>query len=270
MKSWCVALLAFTLALGCQKKNGGGAAQAGFTVSGVVLEKLDTPDGSYLRIGAEGGEVWARVPTADLAEGASVSVVRAQEMRNWESQRLQRTFDRLYIGSIDSPGQTVPQGGASETAQKPPSGAVPRGTVDGARQGAPDEMPQGMAQGIRQMGDRAAVPVSVPLLQKATGADGRTVAEILTNGPSLKGKTVSVRGQVVRVTTGLKVPNVSGGTWIHVQDGTGNQAQDTHDLTVATDEDVKVGDVLVLQGKVTMDDTGVLGGRVIVQGAKKR
>jgi hypothetical protein len=75
---------------------------------------------------------------------------------------------------------------------------------------------------------------------------------------------------VVRATAGLKVPNVAGGTWIHVQDGTGDPKLDTHDLTVATDEDVKVGDVLLLQGRVTMDDTGVLGGRVIVQGAKKK
>jgi hypothetical protein len=269
MKSWCVALLAFALALGCQKKSDGGAAHEGFTVSGVVLEKLDTPDGSYLRIGAEGGDVWARVPATDMVEGASVSVVRAQEMRNWESAGLQRTFDRLYIGSIDAPNQVASQGGVPGTAKMPPGGAA-GGTADGVRQGAPSEMPQGMAQGIRQMGDRTAARVSVPLLQKAPGTDGRTVAEILANGPSLKGKTVSVRGQVVKATAGLKVPNVVGGTWIHVQDGTGDHNQGTHDLTVATDEDVKVGDVLVLQGKVTVDDTGVLGGRVIVQGAKKK
>jgi hypothetical protein len=252
---------ALVLAFGCQKKNDGAVAQEGLAVSGTVLEKLDTPDGSYLRIGADGGEVWARAPATDLAEGASVSIVRAQEMRNWESAGLQRVFDRLYIGSIESigtPGQAAPQGGAPDAARRPPGGA-------------PAEMPQGMAQAARQMtGGQMAGGAAVAPMPKARGADGRTVAEILANGPSLKGRTVSVRAQVVKVTSGLKVPNVTGGTWIHVQDGTGDHRQGTHDLTVATDEDVKVGDVLVLQGKVTMDDTGVLGGRVIVHGAKKK
>jgi hypothetical protein len=127
-----------------------------------------------------------------------------------------------------------------------------------------------MAQAIRQMGDRAATGLSVPPMQKAPGPDGRTVAEILANGQALRGKTVSVRGQVVRATTGLKVPSIPGGTWIHIQDGTGDPNQDTHDLTVTTDEEVKVGDVLLLQGKVTMDETGILGGRVVVQGAKRK
>jgi hypothetical protein len=256
--------LAFALALafGCQKKNDGAGVQEGLAVSGTVLEKLDTPDGSYLRIGAESGEVWARVPTTDLAEGEGVSVVRAQEMRNWESAGLRRVFDRLYIGSIEGAG---PQGQTQGQAQG-----------QAAPQGAPAEMPQGMAQAARQMADRAgsgagvAGVAAVTPMPKAQGADGRTVAEILANGPTLKGKTVSVRAQVVKVTSGLKVPNVIGGTWIHVQDGSGDHNQGTHDLTVATDEDVKVGDVLVLQGKVTMDDTGVLGGRVIVHGAKKK
>jgi hypothetical protein len=245
---------AIALAFGCQKENDGAAAQGGLAVSGTVLEKLDTPDGSYLRIGAEGGEVWARVPTADLAEGARVSVVRAQEMRNWESANLRRVFERLYIWSIEG--------------------------MDKPGQGAPAEMPQGMAQAARQMAARqttggaggatVTTVAAVASMPKAQGADGRTVAEILANGPSLKGRTVSVRAQVVKVTSGLKVPNVSGGTWIHVQDRTADRNQGTHDLTVATDEDVKVGDVLVLQGKVTMDGTGVLGGRVIVHGAKKK
>jgi len=246
MKSWCVALFALVLVFGCQKKADGVVAPTGFTVSGVILEKLDAQDSSYLRIGTESGEVWAKVPPTDLAQGADVSVVQAQEVLNWESPKLQRTFDRLYIGKIEAQGA---------------AGVAP--------QGMGSDVPQGMAQAMRQMGDGAAAGASVPKQQKAPGADGRTIAEILANGQSLNGKTVSVRGQVVRATPGLNVPNIAGGLWVHIQDGTGDPAQGTHDLTVATDEDVKVGDILVFQGNVTTDGAGFLSGRVIVQGAKK-
>jgi len=249
MRYWWMPPLVLIVMIGCQNKTDGAAASAiGVSVSGVILEKLDAAPDSYLRLQTDQGEVWAKVPIADLETGSSVKIVRAQEMRQWDSPKLQRTFDRLYLGQLETQGQ-----------------AISPGTIHGGAL----EAPQGMAQTMGQMGESGvSAGVSVPKLDRAPGADGRTVAEIVINGLSLKDKTVSVRGQVVRATQGLKVPNVVGGTWIHIQDGSGDQAKGTHDLTLATDEAVNVGDILVLQGKVTIDDSGFLGGRVIVQNAK--
>ncbi|MDR0499160.1 MAG: hypothetical protein LBH03_05445 [Holophagales bacterium] len=248
MRSLLIPPLVMSVMVGCQNKTDSAAlVDVGFSVSGVILEKLDAAPDSYLRLQTDQGDVWAKVPMTDLDEGSSVKIVRVQEMRQWESSKLQRMFDRLYLGQLETQRQTI----SPETIH---GGAV--------------GVPQSMAA-IGQMGE-SGVPVSAVNLKldRAPGADGRTVAEIVSNGLSLKDKTVTVRGQVVKVTSGLKVPNIVGGTWIHIQDGTGDQAKGTNDLTVATDEVVNVGDILVLQGKVTIDDSGFLGGRVILQNTK--
>jgi len=253
-------LLAIALVLafvgGCQKKTDDAAvASAGLTVSGVLLEKQDADPDSYLLLQTDQGEVWARIPMAGLIIGSNVTVVGAQEVRGWESAKLQKTFDRLYLGRLEMQNQAISPDSAH-------GGANPMNAT-------PHSMPQDRAHAMGQMGEGLLENANVPKLQKAPGADGRTVEEIIANGRSLQGKTISVRGQVVKVTSGLRVPNIVGGSWVHIQDGSGSQAKGTHRLTVATDETVSVGDVLVFRGAVKIDDTGMLGGRVIVQGAKK-
>jgi hypothetical protein len=257
MYSWLISPLFLTIALataiGCQKKSDNEAAVGiGHTVSGVVLEKLDADPDSYLRLQTGDGEAWAKIPLTGLVIGTNVNVVQAQEVRQWESPKLQRTFDRLYLGRLDFQVQAVPQGTALTSSV----------IHQGGHQGMTQQMPQAM--GHPGQADAAVIPK----IDKAPGADGRTVADIVANALSLQGKTVSVRGQVVRATTGLRVPNVAGGTWIHIQDGSGDPAAGTHNLTAATDEAAKVGDILLLRGSIKIDDSGMLGGRVIVQGAK--
>ena len=238
--------------LGCQKDNGeaGGPAVGvpGLSVSGVVLEKLDADPDSFLRLKTDQGEVWDKISLTGLIIGSKVNIVQVQELRHWESPRLQRTFDRLYLGRLDFQGQAIVQESIHGGDSPQPQANVPAHGHGGA-------LPM--------------MDATIPKLDKAPGADGRTVEEIVNNGSSLQGRTVLVRGQVVRVTSGLTVPNVSGGTWIHIQDGSGDRTKGTHSLTIATDENLKVGDVVTMRGTVKIDDSGFLGGRVIVQGAKK-
>ena len=87
--------------------------------------------------------------------------------------------------------------------------------------------------------------VKVP---KATGPDARTVEEIVSGSAKLKGKTVVVRGTVVRFTSG-----VLGKNWAHLQDGSGSAAQNTHDVLVTTQDNAKIGDVVVAKGVVRTD-----------------
>ena len=83
---------------------------------------------------------------------------------------------------------------------------------------------------------------------KATGPDARTVAEISAKSADLKGKTVAVRGKVVKFT-----PAVLGKNWIHLRDGTGSAADGTNDLVVTTKDEAKVGDVVLVKGVVQTD-----------------
>lgn len=82
-------------------------------------------------------------------------------------------------------------------------------------------------------------------------AGGTRIADIHANAKDLSGKTVTVRGKVVKVT-----PGVMGKNWIHIHDGTGSDA--TADLTVTTDATVKVGDLVLVKGTLaTNKDFGV-------------
>ena len=85
-------------------------------------------------------------------------------------------------------------------------------------------------------------------VERARAADARTVAEVVAGPAALKGKTVTIRGQVVKMSSGILGKN-----WIHLQDGTGSAAKGTHDIVVTTKDTTAVGDVINASGTVRTD-----------------
>ena len=83
---------------------------------------------------------------------------------------------------------------------------------------------------------------------KASGPDAHTVAEINTKRVELKDKTVVVHAKVVKFT-----PDVLKKNWIHLRDGTGSDADYSNDVLVTTNEQAKVGDVVLVKGVVRND-----------------
>ena len=83
---------------------------------------------------------------------------------------------------------------------------------------------------------------------KASGPNARTVAEVITKRVELKDKTVLVRGKVVKFT-----PEILNKNWIHLRDGSGSASDNTHDVIVTTNDQVKAGDVVVVKGVVRID-----------------
>src|SRR6476660_2902712 len=81
---------------------------------------------------------------------------------------------------------------------------------------APVRSATGGDLGAMQRGRANAKDVGDVKVPKATGADARTVAEIITDRTRLKGKTVAVRGKVVKFTSA-----VMGKNWVHLRDGSG-------------------------------------------------
>ena len=100
---------------------------------------------------------------------------------------------------------------------------------------------------------------------KASGPDGRTVAEIITKRAELKNKTVVVRGKVVKFNAQILKMN-----WVHLRDGTGSETDGTNDLLLTTSEQVKVGHVVVMKGVVHVDKDFGMGYayQVLVEEAK--
>lgn len=110
-----------------------------------------------------------------------------------------------------------------------------------------------------------ATDASPQILSKATGPDARTVAEVYRDRAGLKGKTVSVHGLAVKVSSGIL-----GHNWVHLRDGSGSPASQDNDLVVTTTEDVKADEQVTAQGTVHLDKDLGSGYRfpVLVEDAK--
>ncbi len=235
-----VLLVALTVA-GCKKKESalpvaggeGAPAEAAGAIKGKVLERLDAPPYSYLKLQTAQGETWAAVPKTDVAVGADATVQGAMPMSGFESKTLKRKFDVVYFGTLGGPGGEV-----APAAMPGPGGGMGGGDMQGN--------PAGMAaqHAAAAAGPSEAADVKVP---KASGADARTVAEIYAQKTALKEKAVTVRGKVVKFNEGIMNRN-----WIHLRDGSGASGKD-NDLTITTSDATAVGDVVVVKGTVRLD-----------------
>jgi hypothetical protein len=207
---------------------------------GKVLEKIDVSQYSYLKLATASGEVWAAVQRTDKKVGDEVGVGNAFPMQNFESKELNRKFEVVYFGSLAGPG--------GEVAAMPPAmggGAMGGGMPPGQPSGPPPSPAQLAAQ--HQAVVTGPNDVKVEKVSKATGADARTVEEVWTQRQALKGKPVTVRGQVVKFTP------VMGKNFLHLRDGSGSADKKTNDLAVTTADAVGVGDVVTVKGVIVTD-----------------
>lgn len=190
-----------------------GAAAA---VQGKVLEARNVEGYTYLKLQTATGDVWAAVPTSSVKPGARVAIGDAMVMENFESRTLKRKFDRILFGQIVDPATAAGAAPAASAAASPHASAP------------------------------AAKPaVVLAPMAKASGADARTVAEVHAGMATLKGKTVSIRAQVVKVNAGIMGKN-----WLHLQDGTGSAAAGSNDVIVTSKDTAAVGDVITARGVV--------------------
>jgi hypothetical protein len=75
---------------------------------------------------------------------------------------------------------------------------------------------------------------------------GITIAELFARKESYAGKTVKIRGQVTKYNAAIMKKN-----WVHIQDG--SEYSGKFDLTVTTDMEANVGDVVTFEGKVVLN-----------------
>ena len=85
-------------------------------------------------------------------------------------------------------------------------------------------------------------------VQKAAGPDAYTVVETHDKTATLNGKTVVVKGKVIKVSQGIMDRN-----WIHLEDGTGDASTGTNKLVVTSQDLPAVGDVVTMKGTITKD-----------------
>jgi hypothetical protein len=182
-------------------------------LSGKVVETMSSGGYTYALIEKGDKKIWVAVPQTKIAKGQTVTFLPGAEMANFQSKTLNRTFDKIIFSSGVASGESSHDAAASA----PSKGAI------------------------------VAPPEKVKV-EKASGPNAYTVEEIYKNIESLDKKTVSVRGKVVKVSTGIM--NM---TWIHLQDGSGDPKKGSHDLVVTTGENAEVGTIITATGTIAKD-----------------
>ncbi len=229
MKNYLIVLMAIlVLTVGCkeeapkaveqpesQKPTVAQPAAGGFT--GTALETIKADRYTYVQVDTGTEKVWAATPEFRGKVGDTVVVPKGLGMQNFHSKTLERDFEVVYfVGAI---------------------------TVAGNDQG-PSQMARTSFMHPPRSGEGSKSQIEASGIKRAK--DGKKVAEIFAGSEELAGKQVMVRGNVVKF-----LPQIMGKNWLHLQDGSGSEG--TNDLTVTTTATVKVGDVVLVSGVVSVD-----------------
>jgi hypothetical protein len=191
----------------------GGRAVAA-DLSGKVVETMDAASYTYVLIDTGNLKSWAAAPQFAVKVGDNITISDEMPMRNYESKTLKRTFDVVYFtGSVRVNSQTP-------TAPAPKPAALPPG--------------------------HPTAPTASNLAGISRADGGQTVAEIIAGKMKFAGQSITVRARVVKFNAAILGKN-----WLHLRDGSG--AAGTNDLTVTTSANVKVGDLVLVTGRLSTD-----------------
>lgn len=171
---------------------------------------MDASNYTYVRVKTASGDIWAASGTFKVAVGDQVSVPLENPMQNFRSESLKRDFPVIYFAS------SISRSGEAAAAM-PQTGSTNPGPVTVTEKIAP-----------------------------APG--GVTIASVVTGSKALAGKTVTIRGKVVKFNGGILGLN-----WMHIQDGSGVVKDGSHDITVTSTATAAVGDVVTITGTVVVD-----------------
>ena len=142
--------------------------------------------------------------------GDSVYYSKASEMKNFSSRELGRTFPSIFF--VDDP-----------TDKYIPVTATPQ-----------------------DLTPKKVKIVRWSEISVETPKGGISIAELYKNKNSYAGKTVIIRGKVVRYNHEVMQKN-----WVHIQDGT--DFSDKFDLTVTTMDSLAVGSTATFKGIIRLD-----------------
>jgi hypothetical protein len=200
------------------------AQDPGQDLSGKVVETMNGGGYTYVKLEKGGKQTWVAIPETKITVGADMEFQPGAAMANFPSKTLNRVFDLIYFSA---------------------------GAKGAGLKGLPHPVP-GMAEGLppgHPGGQTAAKDDGKPVkVAKATGPNAFTVAQLFAKRGPAAGRTVVVRGKVVKVSTGIL-----GRTWVHLQDGSGSAVKGTNNLVVTTTGSASLGEVLIATGKLARD-----------------
>lgn len=171
-----------------------------------VEETMDSGGYTYARVSEDKNSYWIAAPPIELKQGETISFYETMMMEQFTSKTLNRTFDRILFVSAIAKGGDMPKVSAPvPNTQAPVTGDPP----------------------VRELGE----------------AEGRfSVAEVYAKAPEYAGKTIEVKGNVVKISQNIMARN-----WVHIQDGTG-EGPTSKIVFRSVQDGVAVGDEVVAKG----------------------
>jgi hypothetical protein len=208
-----------TGAMASHAANTGGPA----TVSGSVVETMDSGGYTYVKVDTGDQEIWAAAGQFQVGVGDRVTFPLETPMRGFHSSTLDRDFELIYFASF----------------------IVPEGETPAANPQAAMELPPGHPSLDAFAVDQTKA-VTAGLITQPAGA--MSIADVWGGRTELAGNPVTVTGRVVKYNAAIL-----GRNWFHIQDGSGELAEGTNDLTVTTTTGLAVGDTVTVTGTVAID-----------------
>lgn len=201
----------FMLVASCKTKNKANENLAPNVHKVTVQEVIQSSNYSYLRVAEESKESWIAIAKQEVEVGKSYYYEPSIEMTNFVSKELKRTFPTILFVAKFSDMPIV--AAANFIVSDAPKGIQP--------------------------------PVAKPGIEVERAKGGITIAELYANKDSYSGKTIKIKGEVVKYSA-----EIMGKNWIHIQDGTNSKG--AFDLAITTNDVSKVGDEVTFEGTVTL------------------
>ena len=198
-------------------KNESAAAAEQPPLAGKVLEVIHSGSYTYVLLERDGFKDWVAIPELYLTVGEEVELHPGIQMGDFVSKALNRTFKNILFSSgptdkYNEKRKINAHKGADMSAPAPGSKKVETKIVDGLK------------------------------VEKFSGLDSYTIAEVIQKKVQLQDKLIVVRGQVVKSSTGIM-----GRNWIHIKDGSSANGEDK--LVITTKDNADVGAVVTATGK---------------------
>ena len=193
------------------------------STTGTVVETMNAAGYTYVQVDDGQQKIWAAAPEFAVSVGDQVVVPDGMAMHNYHSQTLDRDFSVVYFVESVLNASNPMVGEAQAAGMQMPEGHPPISSDSPAAQ-----------------------EIDFSSIEKAE--NGHRIGDVYAEKATLADKNVTLRGKVVKFS-----PQIMGTNWIHIQDGTGDQADGSNDLTVTSNTQVKVGDTIVASGPLTLD-----------------
>ena len=217
-------LVILALFLSCNNATTNKTA-AGLEIhKGIVQDVLHVREYSYILVLEDGQEKWLAAPITNVEKGGTYFYSKTMEMKNFESKELNKTFETIYF--IEKISTTEDDAKLPLTANPHPLPMVPdQETIT--------------TEAAKPVIDKKDVNIEA-------SENSISIAELFKNRETYNNKVVRLRGEVTKYN-----PAIMNVNWLHMQDGTEYNGE--FDLTVTTAATVQVGDVVTVEGKVTLN-----------------